>query len=223
MPKSSIEIFSNNQSTRAQFFRMIFEPKFQFQALVSPSSPIYFQVNLPLEVDSALIKFTSPDDICSILSVQNVTCPVYDLDLNIKFEGIYQTVNKKAGLTLTRAQYPNGFYLVFVAKTDDRSCRKYSKMPNLLGNSSETNDLGLRTKRISFTISRKITNEEYLQATFGAIGLFVLFYVVVIMISCVLCIKDYRMGVVEDQVPIVATIEVSENESQEHTVVRKKA
>ena len=88
-------------------------------------------------------------------------------------------------------------------------------MPKLLDNSSETNDLGLRTKRISFTISRKITNEEYLQATFGAIGLFVLFYVVVIMISCVLCIKDYRMGVVEDQVPIVATIEVSENESQE--------
>ena len=89
------------------------------------------------------------------------------------------------------------------------------EMPKLLDNSSETNDLGLRTKRISFTISRKITNEEYLQATFGAIGLFVLFYVVVIMISCVLCIKDYRMGVVEDQVPIVATIEVSENESQE--------
>ena len=125
--------------TRAQFSCMIFEPKFQFQALVSPSSPIYFQVNLPLEVDSALIKFTSPDDVCSILSVQNVTCPVYDLDLNIKFEGIYQTVNEKAGLTLTRAQYPNGFYLVFVAKTDDVSCRKYSKMPTLLsGNSSAT-------------------------------------------------------------------------------------
>ena len=60
-----------------------------YTATVSPSSPIYFQINLPLEVDSALIKFESDDEVCSIMSVQNITCPVYDLDLNIKFEGEY--------------------------------------------------------------------------------------------------------------------------------------
>ena len=107
--------------------------------------------------------------------------------------GLYQTVNKKAGLTLTREQYPNGFYLVIVAKTDDYSCRKSFKLP--------TNN-PWRTKRISFSVTRKITNEEYLQATFGALGLFFLFYVVVILISCVLCIKD-TFGVVEDQAPII--------------------
>ena len=195
----------------------------EIQALVSPSSPVYFQINLPEEVDSALIKFTSEDDVCSILSVQNVTCPVYDLDLNIKFEGIYQTVNKKAGVTLTRETYPNGFYLVFVAKTDDYSCRKSYKMPMSNNSSTIETQLALRTKRISFTITQKITNEEYLQATFGALGLFMLFYVVVILISCVLCIKDYRMGVVEDTVPIVATIEVSEEtESQVENSTRHR-
>ena len=127
------------------------------------------------------------------MSVQNVTCPVYDLDLNIKFEGIYQTVSRKAGLTLTRNLYPNGFYLVIVAKTDDYSCRKSFKM---------TPNNPWRTKNISFSVTRKITNEEYLQATFGALGLFFLFYVIVISISCFLCIKD-SFGIVEDQVPII--------------------
>ena len=58
-----------------------------YTAMVSPSSPIYFQIDLPMEVDSALVKFESDDEVCSIMSVQNITCPVYDLDLNIKFEG----------------------------------------------------------------------------------------------------------------------------------------
>ena len=52
-------------------------------AQVSPSAPIFFQINLPKEVDTALVKMTSKDRICSILSIQNITCPVYDLDLNI--------------------------------------------------------------------------------------------------------------------------------------------
>ena len=37
---------------------------------------------------------SSPDDTCAILSVQNITCPVYDLDLNIKFDGSYLTADR---------------------------------------------------------------------------------------------------------------------------------
>jgi len=62
-------------------------------AMASPSAPIFFQVNLK-EEEAALVKFESKDGICAILSVQNVTCPVFDLDRNVKFEGLYQTVDK---------------------------------------------------------------------------------------------------------------------------------
>ena len=61
-------------------------------AMASPSAPIFFQVNLK-EEEAALVKFESKDGICAILSVQNVTCPVFDLDRNVKFEGLYQTVD----------------------------------------------------------------------------------------------------------------------------------
>ena len=62
-------------------------------AMASPSAPIFFQVNLK-EEEAALVKFESKDGICAILSVQNVTCPVFDLDRNVKFEGLYQTVDQ---------------------------------------------------------------------------------------------------------------------------------
>ena len=90
-------------------------------AMVSPSQPIYFQVHLPKE-EAVLVRFHSNDDICAILSVQNVTCPVYDLDRNVKFEGLYQTVDKQTGLTYTQDQFPLGIYLVVVAKPDDSAC-----------------------------------------------------------------------------------------------------
>ena len=100
-------------------------------AMASPSAPIFFQVNLK-EEEAALVKFESKDGICAILSVQNVTCPVFDLDRNVKFEGLYQTVDtyvlwKKnfllhksdtcfaffslTGITYTQDQYPVGIYL----------------------------------------------------------------------------------------------------------------
>ena len=67
---------------------------FPFSAQVSPSAPIFFQVDFPKNVDSLLVKMSSPDQYCAILSVQNITCPVYDLDLNIQFEGSYQTADE---------------------------------------------------------------------------------------------------------------------------------
>ena len=41
-------------------------------------------------------------------------------------------------------------------------------------------------------IERKITENEYLIATFGALAMFVAVYVFVLLISCVLCIHDIR-------------------------------
>ena len=66
-----------------------------FPAQVSPSAPIFFQVNFPENAESLLVKMSSSDQICAILSVQNITCPVYDLDLNVQFEGSYQTADTK--------------------------------------------------------------------------------------------------------------------------------
>ena len=45
---------------------------------------------MPADLDVALLKLTSKDERCMTLSVQNLTCPVYDLDTNVLFEGVWQ-------------------------------------------------------------------------------------------------------------------------------------
>ena len=177
------------------------------QDQVAPSAPIFFQVNLPPDVDAALVKTTSNDPTCSILSIQNVSCPVYDLDLNVQFEGSYQTFAGQAGITITREQYPSGAYIVLVAKSDDFACHNSLQLVN-------DDFIDERIKTFELDVVRKITNIEYVVATFGALGMFFGFYMVVLLISCVLCLKEDRMGTIEeDRRPIiggVATIETGQ-------------
>ena len=45
---------------------------------------------MPADLEVALLKLTSGDSRCMTLSVQNLSCPVYDLDTNVLFEGIWQ-------------------------------------------------------------------------------------------------------------------------------------
>ncbi len=182
----------------------------KFNAKLSPSAPIFFQVQLPEDVDSALIKMASNDRICAIMSVQNISCPVYDLDLNVQFEGSYQTVVGQGGLAFTKKDYPSGVFLVLVAKSDDSRCTKSLR----LNSEGSPNDNSDRVKTVSLEVQRLISDDEYFIATFGAFGIFVGFYLIVLLISCVLCIKEHRMGSIEeDQSPIVATIEVNPDEN----------
>lgn len=159
-------------------------------------------------ITSVLVRFESSDPQCAILSIQNITCPVYDLDRNVQFEGLYQTVDSKTGLTFTQDDFPMGVYIVVVGKTDDSKCRQ-AKNLNLF------KDDITKIKTFSLEITRKITQNEYLTAIFGALGMFMGFYVIVLLISCVLCIKDYKLGTIINDSPIIATIDISDEVQEE--------
>ena len=69
---------------------------------MSPSAPIFLRFNMPPDLDVALLKLTSGDTRCMTLSVQNLTCPVYDLDTNVLFEGMWQVLIYRAGRPIIR-------------------------------------------------------------------------------------------------------------------------
>ena len=96
---------------------------------------------------------------------------------------------RQTGLTYSQDLWdtPLGVFLVIVAKADDYTCVKKAKI-----NDDLVRHRRGRLKKFTLTITHKITYNEYLVATFGAIGIFVGFYILVILITCVLCIKDYR-------------------------------
>ncbi|KAF4008909.1 hypothetical protein G4228_000474 [Cervus hanglu yarkandensis] len=95
-----------------------------FSFNTTAAQPQYFKYEFPEGVDSVIVKVASNTAFpCSVISIQDVLCPVYDLDNNVAFIGMYQTMTKKAAITVQRKDFPsNSFYVVVVVKTEDQAC-----------------------------------------------------------------------------------------------------
>ncbi|XP_070644318.1 SID1 transmembrane family member 1 isoform X7 [Bos indicus] len=108
--------------TKLKHFQLQTNVAFHFTA--SPSQPQYFLYKFPEDVDSVIIKVVSTLAYpCSVVSVQNIMCPVYDLDHNVEFNGVYQSMTKKAAITLQKKDFPGEqFFVVFVIKPEDYAC-----------------------------------------------------------------------------------------------------
>ena len=195
--------------------------------VLSPSSPIFYYFNFPKDEDSALIKLDSNDNICMTLSIQEASCPVLDLNRNVKFDGIYQTIDQLGGIYFTRDMVPtkDGVYIVLLVKDNDRSCHELpSQNYTLLSN---IDPIIHRRKQVSFSITNNMTKDEYWIATFGALGMFFCAYVVVFIVSLGVCIHSSRTGRQQDQIedrqPIFEDNEVSainsSSPNQFHTAI----
>uniref|UniRef100_A0A8C9N7Z9 SID1 transmembrane family member 1 n=1 Tax=Serinus canaria TaxID=9135 RepID=A0A8C9N7Z9_SERCA len=108
--------------TRLENFQLETNKAFNFTA--SPSQPQYFLYKFPQDVDSVIINVVSDAAYpCSVVSVQDIVCPVYDLDHNVEFNGVYQSMTKQAAITVQRKDFPGEqFFVVFVIKPEDYAC-----------------------------------------------------------------------------------------------------
>ena len=166
---------------------------------VTPSAPRFFQFNFPDGIDTAIISMNSlgpSSDICMTMSVQNISCPVYDLDRDVHFEGSFQTVDKKTGMSIRKDQYPNGLHIVFVVKPTNLACvNSFNLNPftPIMPPANRECHGPCRKKMVEFKIMKKITKQEYLYATFGALGLFLGTYILVVLVSCIMCVRTWRV------------------------------
>jgi len=194
---------------------------------VTPSAPRFFQFNFPDGIDTAIISMNSPgpsSEICMTMSVQNISCPVYDLDRDVHFEGSFQTVDSKTGMSIRKDQYPNGLHIVFVVKPTNLACvNSFNLNPftPIMPPANQECHGPCRKKTVEFKIMKKITKQEYLYATFGALGLFLGTYILVVLVSCIMCVRTWRVPTeptLEDQ-PVPGTeygsIQRNENENAE--------
>uniref|UniRef100_A0A8D0GJ83 SID1 transmembrane family member 1 n=1 Tax=Sphenodon punctatus TaxID=8508 RepID=A0A8D0GJ83_SPHPU len=107
--------------TRLKNFQLQTDTTFSFTA--SPSQPQYFLYKFPPDVDSVIIKVVSETVYpCSVVSVQDIVCPVYDLDHNVEFNGVYQYMTKQAAITIQKDFPGEQFFVVFVIKPEDYAC-----------------------------------------------------------------------------------------------------
>ncbi|XP_054482783.1 SID1 transmembrane family member 2 isoform X2 [Anoplopoma fimbria] len=169
--------------SRVESFTLHTDKKFSFTA--SPSQPQYFKYVFPDGVDTVIVKVNSDMTFpCSVMSIQDIQCPVYDLDNNVAFIGMYQTMTKKGAITVQRKDFPsNSFYVVVVVKTEDEACggplRFYPLRPD------ELIDAGNRSKVIDVIVTPAIKSEVYVMGMLFCLGIFLSFYLLTLLMACV--------------------------------------
>uniref|UniRef100_A0A8D2ZEA8 SID1 transmembrane family member 2 n=1 Tax=Scophthalmus maximus TaxID=52904 RepID=A0A8D2ZEA8_SCOMX len=185
--------------SRVERFTLLTDTKFSFTA--SPSQPQYFKYDFPDGVDTVIVKVNSDMDFpCSVMSIQDIQCPVYDLDNNVAFIGMYQTMTKKGAITVQRKDFPsNSFYVVVVVKTEDEACggplRFYPLRPN------ELIDAGNRSKVLDVVVSPAINSKVYVMGMLFCLGIFFSFYLLTFFMAC---LENKQMSKKRDVFPIPA-------------------
>ncbi|XP_013129319.1 SID1 transmembrane family member 2 isoform X2 [Oreochromis niloticus] len=168
--------------SRVESFTLQTNKKFSFTA--SPSQPQYFKYVFQDGVDTVIVKVNSDMAFpCSVMSIQDIQCPVYDLDNNVAFIGMYQTMTKKGAITVQRKDFPsNSFYVVVVVKTEDEACggplRFYPLTPD------ELIDAGNRSKALDVMVSTAINLEAYVMGMLFCLGIFFSFYLLTLLCVC---------------------------------------
>ncbi|NXT28357.1 SIDT2 protein, partial [Syrrhaptes paradoxus] len=168
-------------------------------AVTGTFPPQYFKYEFPDGVDSVIVKVTSAMAFpCSVISIQDILCPVYDLDNNVAFIGMYQTMTKKAAITVQKKDFPsNSFYVVVVVKTEDEACGGPLPFYPLSRDASpeEPVDQHNRQKMLEVMVSPAITSEAYLSSVLFCLGIFLSFYVLTLLIACwESCRREKRKG-----------------------------
>uniref|UniRef100_A0AAR5P121 Uncharacterized protein n=2 Tax=Dendroctonus ponderosae TaxID=77166 RepID=A0AAR5P121_DENPD len=139
-----------------------------YTVMVSPSQSRYkyfaFDENC---TDTVVIEVDSTDDVCLTISVQDSACPVMDTNKDIKYEGTYQTVNKKGAITIAKRRYPAGFFLVVVAKPDDYECSQESSIIPMIRSASVMENTIIST--VTFNIRESISTHDYILASMGTL------------------------------------------------------
>ncbi|KFP05499.1 SID1 transmembrane family member 2, partial [Calypte anna] len=168
--------------TRVENFTLKTNQRFSFNA--TAAQPQYFKYEFTEGVDSVIVKVTSAMAFpCSVISIQDILCPVYDLDNNVAFIGMYQTMTKKAAITVQKKDFPsNSFYVVVVVKTEDEACGGALPYYPVAKNSSP--DQHDRQKMLEVMVSPAITSEAYVSSVLFCLGIFLSFYVLTLLIAC---------------------------------------
>ncbi|XP_007983972.1 SID1 transmembrane family member 1 isoform X1 [Chlorocebus sabaeus] len=174
--------------TKLKHFQLRTNVAFHFTA--SPSQPQYFLYKFPKDVDSVVIKVVSEMAYpCSVVSVQNIMCPVYDLDHDVEFNGVYQSMTKKAAITLQKKDFPGEqFFVVFVIKPEDYACggsffiqEKENQTWNLQ-----------RKKNLKVTIVPSIKESVYVKSSLFSVFIFLSFYLGCLLVVFVHYLRFHR-------------------------------
>ncbi|XP_043936900.1 SID1 transmembrane family member 2 [Protopterus annectens] len=183
------------QAQRVEKFLLHTNEPFNFTA--TPSQPQFFIYIFPEGIDligACLVKVNKEKSFPgSLQAFQDSQCPVYDLDNNVEFIGMYQTMTEKAAITVQKKDFPrSSFFVVVVVKTEDEACggrlHYYPITPE------EQPIQGNRSKLLTVTVTPAISSELYVGSVLFCLGVFLSFYLLTFVISCIEQWRQQKKG-----------------------------
>ncbi|KAL3885454.1 hypothetical protein ACJMK2_025511 [Sinanodonta woodiana] len=146
--------------------------------LVTPSQPVYFMYTFPEGVSLLTVRATSTDSICMVFSIQDVKCPIFDLDINVFYSGQHQTMSKKAAMVVRKENFVSGsFYIVLVVRPVDESCSSIATI-------TQSDDLDLiRMKNVTIWVENGLSDSDYYKSTLAIAFFFFGFYLAALLIG----------------------------------------
>nr|CAH7721468.1 unnamed protein product [Callosobruchus chinensis] len=179
------------------------QPDTSYTLTVSPSQPKYaFYKFTEKTSDTVVVAVESGDDVCLTMSVQDAKCPVFDMYKDIKYEGVYQTINIKGAVTIRPS---GGFFVVLVAHPDDSECgQSHSALPSpLTAREKPYVDVNIETK-VTILVRDGLGWKGYAKASWGTLGVLLLLAALLLGIQMVLnrhaIVSDYYQNMDVHQV-----------------------
>jgi len=203
---STMSYDAYNFTLLADSVPMMLQTRNKTEITASPPEPFYLEYHFPKDVQSVVVRAESQDDLCAVLSVQKLQCPVYDLVDNVNFVGYHQTITRSGAITIqsNSSSFGNSFFVVVVVKPNDFDCK-------LIETLNSDSKLGYnRTKTVNITVIPSVSVSDFVEATLAAFGFFLLFYI----IALILTIVYYKRHKTANQHVVVHCTVVEANDSE---------
>ncbi|XP_068621709.1 SID1 transmembrane family member 1-like [Battus philenor] len=145
---------------------------------------------------SVMVTIESDDDLCAIVSIQNNSCPVFDNEKDMLYQGYHLTMMTKGGISITQSMFPVGFYIVFIVKENNADCTGAGGLDSV--SLEDWIDDG-RVKNFRFRVVPALTYTEYIGGVLAAFALVVLVAVFAPLLTFIRCYFYEEVPVVEEE------------------------
>ncbi|XP_050358461.1 SID1 transmembrane family member 1-like [Nymphalis io] len=136
----------------------------------------HFNYTIP---KSVLLEINSNDHVCATVSIQNNSCPVFDNEKDMTYQGYHFTMTTKGGITVTQSMFPRGFYIVFIVKESDEECTGIS--------GDHGAGVDKRTKIFSFRVMAAAAPSDYVTLVLTSLALTALVALLAPTITMITC------------------------------------
>ncbi|CAH2056166.1 unnamed protein product, partial [Iphiclides podalirius] len=145
---------------------------------------------------SVMLTIESDDNVCAVVSIQNNSCPVFDNEKDMLYEGYHLTMTTKGGISITQSMFPVGFYVVFIVKESNSDCTGDNNMDSLSSLEDWIEDG--RVKNFRFRVVPALTYTEYITGVLAALGLVFMVAVFAPLLTYIRCSFTEEITVIEE-------------------------